>query len=104
MPDASWVKRERLNHLSAQQREHFLPFCPDFVIELRSFTDRLTDLSDKMLEYMETGASLGWLIDPYERRVYVYRPNEEVIVLENPESVSGEPLLPGFTLDVTELW
>ena len=104
MPDASWIKREKWDHLSAQQRERFGPFCPDFVMELRSPTDRLTDLCDKMLEYMENGASLGWLIDPFERQVYVYRPNEEVVVLENPETVSGDPLLPGFELRTTDLW
>jgi Uma2 family endonuclease len=103
-PDASWVRREKLDHLSPRQRERFGPFCPDFVIELRSPTDRLADLCDKMLEYMENGASLGWLIDPYERRVYIYQPDREPLILENPETISGEPLLPGFTLNVTELW
>jgi Uma2 family endonuclease len=103
-PDASWVKREKLDHLSAHQRERFGPFCPDFVVELRSSSDRLADVRDKMLEYMENGASLGWLIDPYKRRVYIYQPDREVLILENPETVSGEPLLPGFTLNLTELW
>jgi Uma2 family endonuclease len=103
-PDASWTRREKWNSLSQQQKEHFGPFCPDFVAELRSRTDRLPSLLSKMEEYIANGASLGWLIDPSTRRVYVYRPNEEVVVLENPESVSGEPLLPGFTLNLTELW
>ena len=103
-PDASWVRREKLDHLSPRQRERFGPFCPDFVIELRSSSDRLTDLCDKMLEYMENGAFLGWLIDPYKRRVYIYQPEREFLILENPETISGEPLLPGFTLHVTELW
>jgi Uma2 family endonuclease len=57
-----------------------------------------------MVEYIETGASLGWLIDPFKRQVYVYRPNEEVITLDNPETVSGDPLLPGFTLNLAQLW
>ena len=61
-------------------------------------------LFSKMEEYIANGASLGWVIDPYQRRVYVYRPNEEVVVLENPETVSGEALLPGFTLNVSKLW
>jgi Uma2 family endonuclease len=74
------------------------------VIELRSSSDRLTDLFEKMLEYMENGASLGWLIDPYKRRIYIYQPDRELLILENPETISAEPLLPGFTLNVTELW
>jgi Uma2 family endonuclease len=73
-------------------------------MELRSRTDRLPVLLSKMAEYIANGVSLGWLIDPDTRRVYVYRPGEEVVVLENPESVSGEPLLPGFELRTTNLW
>lgn len=103
-PDASWIRREKWDSLSEQQKDRFSLLCPDFVVELRSRSDRLPTLLNKMKEFMENGASLGWLIDPYQHRVYVYRPNEEVVVLENPESVSGEPLLPGFTLNVTELW
>jgi len=103
-PDASWVRREKWNSLSQQQKDRFAPFCPDFVAELRSRTDQLPVLLRKMEEYMANGASLGWLIDPSTRRVYVYRPKEEVVVLENPESVSGEPLLPGFNLQMAELW
>ena len=103
-PDASWIRREKWDTLSQEQKDRFGRFCPDFVVELRSRTDRLPVLLDKMSEYMANGATLGWLIDPSTRRVYVYRPNEEVVVLESPESVSGEPLLPGFTLDLTDLW
>ena len=103
-PDASWIRREKWDSLSEQQKERFGPFCPDFVAELRSRTDRLPVLLRKMEEYIANGASLGWLIDPNTRRVYIYRPNEEVVVLENPKSVSGEPLLPGFELRTTELW
>ena len=103
-PDASWITDEKWDSLSEQQKERFCPFCPDFVIELRSRTDRLPGLLSKMEEYIDNGVSLGWLIDPSTRRVYVYRPNEEVVVLENPETVSGEPLLSGFTLNVSELW
>jgi Uma2 family endonuclease len=103
-PDASWIRRERWDSLSQQQKERFLPFAPDFLVELRSRTDRLPVLLGKMEEYIANGASLGWLIDPSTRRVYVYRPDDEVVVLENPETVLGEPLLPGFTLNVTELW
>ena len=103
-PDASWIRREKWDSLSQQQKERFIPFAPDFLVELRSRTDRLPVLLSKMEEYIANGASLGWLIDPSTRRVYVYRPNEEVVVLENPQTVSGEPLLAGFTLNVTELW
>ena len=103
-PDASWIRRERWDSLTQRQRERFVPVCPDFVVELRSPSDRLPLLFNKMSEYIANGASLGWLIDPSTRRVYVYQPDEEVEVLENPESVAAEPLLPGFTLNVTELW
>ena len=103
-PDASWIRREKWDSLSQEQKERFVPFCADFVAELRSRIDRLPVLFRKMEEYIANGASLGWLIDPSTRRVYVYRPNEEVVVLENPETVSGEPLLPGFTLNVCKLW
>jgi Uma2 family endonuclease len=98
------MRRDKWDSLSEQQKKRFAPICPDFVVELRSPTDRLPFLFDKMSEYLANGASLGWLIDPSTRRVYIYRPNEEVVVLENPETVSGEPLLPGFTLEMAELW
>jgi Uma2 family endonuclease len=103
-PDASWMRREKWDSLSQQQKERFCPICPDFVVELRSRTDRLPVLLSKMEEYIANGASLGWLIDPYERRVYIYEPDHELLVLENPETVSGEPLLRGFTLDLTRMW
>jgi|ERR1041385_569297 len=103
-PDASWIEREKWDNLTEQQRRTFGPLCPDFVVELRSSSDRLTQLFRKMFEYLENGASLGWLIDPSKRQVYVYRPNEEVVVLDNPETVSADPVLPGFKLNLTELW
>jgi Uma2 family endonuclease len=103
-PDASWVKRERWEALSKDQREGFAPLCPDFVIELRSRTDLLTDLQAKMQEYIDNGARLGWLIDPTDKRVYVYRPSQAVEVLDDPAFVSGDPVLPGFVLHVRELW
>jgi Uma2 family endonuclease len=103
-PDAAWIKREKWDRLTPREKERLGRFAPDFVVELRSPSDRLTQLRAKMVEYIENGASLGWLIDPFERRVYVYRPDYEVVILENPETVSGDPLLPGFTLNVTELW
>jgi len=103
-PDASWIKREKWDSLTEQQKERFGPWCPDFVVELRSPSDRLTEMRNKMLEFMENGASLGWLIDPSKRQVYVYRPDDEVVILDDPETVSGDPLLPGFELNLTKLW
>lgn len=103
-PDASWVERSRLAALSPKQKKEYFPLCPDFVVELRSATDRINRLKEKMEEYIANGARLGWLIDPQERRVYVYRPNAEVEILENPASVSGESVLPGFTLKLSKIF
>jgi Uma2 family endonuclease len=104
-PDASWVQRERWDSLSLEQREKFLPLCPDFVVELRSASDRLKSLQDKMQEYRENGAKLGWLIDPQNKRVEISRPDqEEVEIIENPTTLSGENVLPGFILDLTVIW
>lgn len=103
-PDTSWVENSRLEALSAEQRERFLPLCPDFVIELLSPSDRLEDLQEKMSEYIENGTRLGWLIDPRERRVHVYRPGAPVRRLDDPEKVSGEAVLPGFALEMGEVW
>jgi Uma2 family endonuclease len=103
-PDAAWIRRSRWEALPLEQRRKFPPLCPDFVVELRSPTDALDMLKEKMAEYLANGAQLGWLIDPAERKVYVYRPDSEVVCLENPESVSGEPVLPGFVLDLAKIW
>ena len=103
-PDASWVRRERWDALTEDQQEGFAPLCPDFVVELRSRTDRLADLHDKMQEYVDNGARLGWLIDPIDKRVYVYRPGQPVESLDDPATLSGDPILPGFVLSVRELW
>lgn len=103
-PDVSWVKRERWEVLSEEQRKGFGLLCPDFVAELRSPTDRLRTLQEKMQEYLDNGARLGWLIDPSEKRVYVYRPDQPVEVLDGPATLSGDPVLPGFILQVRELW
>lgn len=97
-PDASWVKRERWEALIDKQREKFAPICPDFVVELRSKTDRLKKLQAKLDEYIANGAQLGWLIDPKEKKVHIYRPDTPVEILDQPQEVSGEPLLKGFTL------
>jgi Uma2 family endonuclease len=98
-PDLSWMTLEKWNAIPAAKRKKFAPVCPDFVVELRSETDSLRKLKNKMQEYIENGAALGWLIDAGNRKIYVYRPNAEVETLENPTEVSGEPLLQGFTLN-----
>jgi len=103
-PDVAWVKLTRWTALTDDERKGFPPVCPDFVIELRSHTDSLSTLQDKMQEYIANGAQLGWLIDPMEKKVYVYRPRTEVECLENPASISGGTLLEGFTLDLAEVW
>ncbi len=104
-PDASWIERARWEALDVHQREEeFAPICPDFVIELRSRTDRLSALQKKMREYIQNGARLGWLIDPKWKRVEVYRPGREVEILTDAASVSGDPELPGFVLDLTPIW
>jgi Uma2 family endonuclease len=103
-PDASWVRKERWDALTPEQRKGFIPLSPDFVVELRSETDRMKTLRDKMKEYMENQVRLGWLIDRKNRKVEIYRQNREVEVLENPASLSGEDVLPGFVLDLTEVW
>ncbi|HEY9742114.1 MAG TPA: Uma2 family endonuclease [Coleofasciculaceae cyanobacterium] len=103
-PDASWIKLERWNALSEEQKASFAPICPDFVIELRSKSDTLSGLQDKMLEYIDNGASLGLLIDRKNRKVYIYRPNQEPEILDNPETVSGDPVLPGFALRMAKIW
>jgi Uma2 family endonuclease len=103
-PDLAWVKKEKWDALSEEEKKKFPPFCPDFVVELRSPSDLPGNLRAKMEEYIENGAALGWLIDPLERKVYVYRPNAEIEILENPESVSGEPELKDFTLNMAKIW
>lgn len=102
-PDASWVALSRLESLMAEQRERFIPLCPDFVAELRSPTDELETLQRKMEEYVENGARLGWLVNPLQRRVHVYRSGERSQTLESPEKQSGEPVLSGFVLDLGEI-
>ncbi|PSO71948.1 MAG: hypothetical protein BRC37_12825 [Cyanobacteria bacterium QH_3_48_40] len=102
-PDACWVKRDRWEALTPEQQEDFVPLCPDFVVEWRSPSDALKTLQDKMQEYIDNGAKLAWLIDPKREVVEIYRPNQEVEVLESPNSVSGEDVLPGFVLDLAQI-
>ncbi len=103
-PDASWIKLERWNTLTEKQKASFAPICPDFVIELRSLSDHLSGLQDKMKEYIASGASLGWLIDRKHRKVYIYRPNQEPEILDHPEAISGAPELPEFVLRMGRIW
>jgi Uma2 family endonuclease len=100
-PDAAWLRRSRWEGLRPDQKQTFIPLCPDFVIELRSGTDML---QDKLQEYMQNGVLLGWLIDPPYQRVYVYRPGVSVECLEKAHSISGDPELPGFVLDLSQVW
>lgn len=104
-PDASWIKLERWNALSKAQQEKFAPICPDFVVELRPDFEDLEPLQAKMQEYTrEPGVRLGWLIDRKNRRVYIYRPGLPSECLENPATVSGDPVLPGFVLNMSKIW
>lgn len=103
-PDASWIRGARWNVLTEEQKASFAPICPDFVIELRSSSDSLSSLQDKMQEYMDNGASLGFLIDRKHRKVYRYRPNQAPEILDNPEGVGGDPELPGFVLRMAKIW
>ncbi|AOX01357.1 hypothetical protein BJP34_19645 [Moorena producens PAL-8-15-08-1] len=103
-PDASWVSQKRWQTLTDEQLVTFPNICPDFVVELRSSSDTLKSLQDKMVEYMENGAKLGWLINPQQRQVDVYRPGLTVERLDNPVELSGEEVLPGFLLDLHRVW
>jgi len=103
-PDAAWTLRSRIDEFSYEERQKFLLLCPDFVLELRSPSDSLSKLQAKMDEYIENGARLGWLMDPYRKEVYIYRPSREPEILQNPARVSGEDVLIGFELDLSEIW
>lgn len=103
-PDASWVTKDRWLALTPAQRRHFAPLCPDFVAELRSPSDDLAPLQAKMREYVANGARLGWLIDTGMQRVEIYHPEQPVEVCEQPETLSGEKVLPGFVLRLERIW
>jgi len=100
-PDASWVRQDRWESLTPEQRQKFPPLCPDFVLELRSPSDSLETVREKMQEYLNNGCRLGWLIDPQNQRVEIYRLNQEVEIVRSPTTLSGEDVLPGFVLDLT---
>ena|ERR1700682_2053161 len=103
-PDAAWILRSRLAILTAEQKQKFPPVCPDFVIELLSPTDTLAVTQAKMAEYVGNGAQLGWLIDPEMRQIHIYRPSLAVAVLKNVVEIAADPELPGFVLDLREIW
>jgi Uma2 family endonuclease len=103
-PDASWVEISRWNALDTENKEKFPPLAPDFVIELRSRTDGLSELQEKMVEYRDNGVRLGFLINPKDQQVEIYRLGQEVEILQSPTTVSGEGILPGFVLDLSSIW
>lgn len=101
-PDAAWVKQERIEALNPDP-DRFLPLAPDFAVELRSASDSLKSLREKMQEYIENGVRLGWLINPRDRQMEIYRPGQAVEVLQSPTTLSGEDVLPGFVLDLSQI-
>lgn len=103
-PDASWVSKSRITSLTEEERAKFLPLCPDFVIELRSSSDSLDELHDKMREYMANGARLGWLLDPTTRTVYVYRADGSMKDIKDAERVEGESPVARLVLDLRKIW
>lgn len=103
-PDVSWVRRERWDALTQQQQDGYPPLCPDFLIELRSPTDSLEELQAKMREYIDNGARLGWLINPQDRQVEIYRQEQLVEILQAPLVLSGEDVLPGFELSLRRIF
>jgi Uma2 family endonuclease len=102
-PDASWLKRERWDALTTEQQEKFAPICPDFVVELRSKSDSLKPLQEKMREYIDNGTKLGWLIDRQNQQVEIYRTNQQIEVIKLPPTLSGEDVLSDFVLDLAEI-
>ena len=102
-PDAAWVRRDRWDALTPEQKEKFAPICPDFVVELRSTTDSLEKLRAKMKVYVKNGARLGWLLDRKNRKVEISRQGSDVEILDSPATLSGEDVLPGFVLDLSDI-
>ncbi|MEM7066735.1 MAG: Uma2 family endonuclease [Cyanobacteria bacterium P01_B01_bin.77] len=103
-PDISWIRLERWNALTPEQQKSFAPICPDFVIELRSASDTLKSLQEKMQEYLDNGLQLGFLIDRKNKTVYIYRPEQPIEILQNPDVVNAEPELPGLALVMAKIW
>ena len=103
-PDAAWIPLEKWQNLTEKERQRFVPLCPDFMVELRSKTDSLKPLQDKMKEYIENGTRLGWLINRQDKQVEIYRQGKEVEILDYPQTLSGEDVLLGFVLDLKLIW
>ena len=103
-PDAAWIKQEHWDALAPDQKERFVPLCPDFVVEIRSPSDSLKPLQAKLQEYLANGTHLGWLINRKSKHVEVYRPQQPVEILEAPTQLSGEAVLPGFVLNLDPIW
>jgi Uma2 family endonuclease len=103
-PDLSWISQSRWDALTAAEKTTFPQICPDFVVELRSDSDNLAPLQAKLQEYIENGAALGWLIDPQNRQVEIYRVGQAPEILINPSELLGEQILPGFVLNLREIW
>ena len=102
-PDGAWIPKTRWRHATKQERDRFHRICPDFVIELRSISDRVRDLQEKMEEYIANGAKLGWLLDPIDNCATIYRPGEPPQRIDRPGILTGDPVLPGFQFDFTEI-
>lgn len=103
-PDASWLRCNKWDALTQEQKERFAPVCPDFVLELRSASDCLQRLQNKMQEYLDNGSRLGWLIDLETKTVEIYRHNQDIEILQSPATLSGEDILPGFVLNLKDIW
>ena len=103
-PDGAWIRRDRWDALTAEEKKKFAPICPDFVVELRSTTDSLETLRAKMKVYVKNGARLGWLLDRKNRKVEISRQGSDVEILDSPATLSGEDVLPGFVLDLTDIF
>ncbi len=103
-PDVAWVEQSRWDALTLEQKRRFPPLCPDFVLELLAPSDNLSPIQAKMQEYLNNGLRLGWLLNPQDQQVEIYRPEQAVEILQAPETLSGEPILPGFTLNLDWFW
>ena len=103
-PDAAWIKLSHWQALTLEEREGFCPLCPDFVVELRSPSDSLKPLRDKMIEYIDNGTQLGWLIDPKNKQVEIYRPDTPPKILNAPQIITGAPVLPSFQLNLRAIF
>ena len=103
-PDVSWVREERWQQLTPDERQGFLPLCPDFAIELKSSSDSLKDLQKKMEEYLANGLVLGWLLDPKRKQVEVYQPGKPSETIDQPKRLTADPVLPGFVMDFEDIF